>query len=67
MFIYPVEGKGVLKIGAGKLLEMEAEINSDMQRGRIANIDTQVKLEDAKALQEQLAKGSERFYQFDYK
>lgn len=64
MFIYPVEGKGVLENLRRKITEMEAEINSDMQRGRIANIDTQVKLEDAKALQEQLAKGSERFYQF---
>lgn len=64
MFVYPVEGKGVLENLRRKITEMEAEINSDMQRGRIANIDTQVKLEDAKALQEQLAKGSERFYQF---
>lgn len=64
MFIYPIEGKGVLEDLRRKITEMEAEINSDVQRGRIANIDTQVKLEDAQALQEQLAKGSERFYQF---
>lgn len=64
MFVYPVEGKGVLENLRRKITEMEAEINSDLQRGRLANIDTQVKLEDAKGLQEQLAKGSERFYQF---
>lgn len=64
MYIYPIEGKGVLEDLRRKITEMEAEINSDIQRGRIANIDTQVKLEDAKALQEQLAKGAERFYQF---
>ncbi len=64
MFIYPVEGKGVLDDLRRKITEMEAEINSDIQRGRIPNIDTQIKLEDAKALQEQLAKGAERFYQF---
>lgn len=64
MFIYPIEGKGVLENLRRKITEMEAEINSDLQRGRLANIDTQVKLEDAKGLQEQLAKGSERFYQF---
>lgn len=64
MFIYPVEGKGVLDDLRRKITEMEAEINSDIQRGKIANIDTQVKLEDARALQEQLAKGAERFYQF---
>lgn len=64
MFIYPIEGKGVLDDLRRKITEMEAEINSDIQRGKLANIDTQIKLEDAKSLQEQLAKGSERFYQF---
>lgn len=64
MYVYPIEGKGVLDDLRRKITEMEAEINSDVQRGRIVNIDTQVKLEDARALQEQLAKGAERFYQF---
>ena len=64
MFIYPIEGKGVLDDLRRKITEMEAEINSDIQRGRIPNIETQIKLEDAKSLQEQLAKGAERFYQF---
>jgi type IV secretory pathway VirB4 component len=64
MYIYPVEGKGILEDLKRKIGEMEAEIQTDLQRGRIANIETQVKLEDARALQEQLAKGSERFFQF---
>jgi len=64
MFIYPVEGKGVIEDLRRKIAEMEAEIAGDIQRGRIINIDTQVKLEDARSLQEQLAKGAERFFQF---
>ena len=64
MFIYPVEGKGVIEDLRRKIAEMEAEIAGDVQRGRIINIDTQVKLEDARSLQEQLAKGAERFFQF---
>lgn len=64
MFIYPVEGKGVIEDLRRKIAEMEAELAGDIQRGKIVNIDTQVKLEDARALQEQLAKGSERFFQF---
>lgn len=64
MFIYPVEGKGVIEDLRRKIAEMEAEIQGDVQRGRIINIDTQVKLEDARQLQEQLAKGAERFFQF---
>ena len=64
MHIYPVDGKSVMDDLRRKITEMEAEIQTDLQRGRIANIDTQVKLEDAQALQEQLAKGAERFYEF---
>lgn len=62
--IYPVDGKTIMDDLRRKITEMEAEIQSDLRRGRIANIDTQVKLEDARLLQEQLAKGAERFYQF---
>ncbi|MFC1653696.1 VirB4-like conjugal transfer ATPase, CD1110 family [Patescibacteria group bacterium] len=64
MFVYPVEGKTIMDDLRRKITEMEAEIQSDLSRGRIANIDTQVKLEDARILQEQLAKGAERFFQF---
>jgi type IV secretory pathway VirB4 component len=64
MFIYPVEGKSILDELHRKIAEMEAEIQSDIQRGRIVNPDTQAKLEDARALQEVLVKGVERFFQF---
>jgi type IV secretory pathway VirB4 component len=64
MHIFPVDGKTIMDELRRKITEMEAEIQSDLQRGRIANIDTQVKLEDARLLQEQLAKGAERFYEF---
>ncbi len=64
MFIYPVDGKGVVEDLKRKIAEMEAEIQSDIQKGKVINIDTQVKLEDARLLQEQLAKGAERFFHF---
>lgn len=64
MFVYPVEGKAIMDDLRRKITEMEAEIMSDLKQGRIAQIDTQIKLEDARVLQEQLAKGSERFFQF---
>ena len=50
MFIYPVDGKGVIEDLRRKIAEMEAELQGDIQRGRIINIDTQVKLEDARSL-----------------
>ena len=64
MYVYPVEGKGVLEELRRKITEMEAEMQSDLRRGRLPQVETQVSLEDAKGLQEQLAKGAERFFQF---
>jgi len=64
MFIYPIEGKAIMDDLRRKITEMEAEIMSDVKQGKIASIDTQIQLEDARNLQEQLAKGTERFYQF---
>lgn len=64
MFIYPVEGREVLDELRRKIGEMEAEIETDIKRGRIANVETEIKLDDAKSLQQELAKGAERFFQF---
>lgn len=64
MFIYPVESKSTLDDLRRKIAEMEAEISTDMQRGRVVDPSTQAKLEDALALQDQLVKGIERFFQF---
>lgn len=65
-YIYPVEGKTVLDDLRRKITEMEAEISTDIQRGKIVNPTTEAKLEDAKVLQEQLVKGIERFYQYSF-
>lgn len=65
-YIYPSEGKSVLDDLRRKITEMEAEISTDLQRGKIVNPSTVAKLEDAKILQEQLVKGAERFYQFSF-
>ena len=64
MFIYPVSSSEVLDNLKRKITEMEAEIQSDLRAGKISNINTEVKLEDAKYIREDLAKGSERFFQF---
>ncbi len=65
-YIYPVEGKTVLDDLRRKIAEMEAEIATDLERGKIVDPSTQAKLEDARSLQEQLVKGSERFFQFSF-
>lgn len=65
-YVYPVAGKSVLDDLRRKIAEMEAELSTDMQRGRIVDPATTAKLEDARALQEQLVKGIERYYEFSF-
>ncbi|HUW21192.1 MAG TPA: ATP-binding protein [Candidatus Bathyarchaeia archaeon] len=64
MFIYPIEGRSILDDLRRKIAEMEAEIQTDLERGRVVDPSTQAKLEDARSLQEELVKGIERFFQF---
>jgi len=65
-YVYPVDGKSVLDDLRRKIAEMEAEIGTDIERGKIVDPSTQAKLEDARSLQEQLVKGIERFYEFSF-
>jgi hypothetical protein len=62
MFIYPSSSKNILDDLKRKIAEMEATIQTDMERGRAIDPAVQVALDDAKGLQEQLVKGAERFF-----
>lgn len=64
MFIYPTESKTVLEELKRKIAEMEATIDSQMKAGKVVDPTIQVALDDALALQAELAKGAERFFQF---
>jgi len=64
MFIYPTDSSDILDNLKRKITEMEAEIQSDIRKGKISNINTEIKLNDARAIREQLAAGAERFFQF---
>jgi type IV secretory pathway VirB4 component len=64
MYIYPTEAKTVLEELRTKIAEMEATIENDMKAGKVVDPTVQVALDDALALQAELAKGSERFFQF---
>ncbi|OGE24893.1 hypothetical protein A3C26_02735 [Candidatus Daviesbacteria bacterium RIFCSPHIGHO2_02_FULL_39_12] len=64
MFIYPSESSGVLDELKRKVAEMEATIQTDFERGRAMDPVVEVALEDARALQDQLVRGVERFFQF---
>jgi conjugal transfer ATP-binding protein TraC len=64
MYIYPTESKAVLEDLKRKIAEMEATIENDMKGGKVVDPTVQVALDDALALQAELAKGAERFFQF---
>lgn len=64
MFIYPTKSAGVLDDLKRKIAEMEATIQTDVERGRNIDPAVSVALEDAQELQEQLVKGAERFFQY---
>lgn len=64
MFVYPSKSEEILENLKRKVGEMEATIQSDMKRGRVIEPSIQVALEDALSLQQDLAKGAERFFQF---
>ncbi len=64
MFVYPTETKGVLEDLKRKIAEMEATIEGDVKAGKVVDPTVQVALDDALALQAELAKGAERFFQF---
>ena len=65
-FIYPIEIKGMLDDLRHKIAEMEAELATDIERGKIVDPFTTSKLEDAQGLQEELVKGSEHIFEFAF-
>lgn len=64
MFAYPTESNKILHDLKRKIAEMEATIETDIKAGKVVDPTVQVSLDDALALQAELAQGSERFFQF---
>ena len=66
MFCYPTQSGDVLTDIRRKISEMEATLASDAENGKPADPKVEAALEDAMGLQEELAKGVERFFQFSF-
>ncbi len=64
MFIYPSTSSDVLSDLRRKIAEMEATLSSEIDEGQEVDPKIKASLEDALNVQEQLAKGVERFFQF---
>lgn len=63
MFIYPTQSADVLSDLRRKIAEMEATISSQEEEGLELDPKVSASLEDALSVQEELAKGMERFFQ----
>jgi conjugal transfer ATP-binding protein TraC len=66
MFCYPASSSDVLADLKRKIGEMQATLASDAEQGKVADPTVEAALEDALGLQEELAKGVERFFQFGF-
>lgn len=63
-FYYPVDSRLVMQRLKRKIGEMEATLNLDVEARKVVDPRVKVALEDAKQLQESLAKGTEKFFHF---
>jgi len=66
MFYYPVKSKVILDDLRRKITELEAMTMSNREKGRITDPKVSAALEDAQALQDQLVKGVEKYFQFSF-
>lgn len=64
MFAYPTSLNDVLSDLRRKIAEMEATISSQVEEGQVVDARVNASLDDAFALQEELAKSVERFFLF---
>ena len=64
MFCYPASGPDVLSDIRRKIAEMEATVSIQEEHGEVSDPKVIAALEDALSVQEELAKGMERFFQF---
>ncbi|MEI6887353.1 MAG: DUF87 domain-containing protein [bacterium] len=63
-FYYPIDSALILQKLRRKIGEMEATLNIDLEAGKVIDPYVKVALDDANILQEQLAKGTEKFFHF---
>lgn len=66
MFVYPSMSADILSDLRRKVAEMEATLASQEDEGQVTDARVKAALEDALQLQDELAKGVERFFQFSF-
>lgn len=66
MYVYPSMSSDILSDLRRKVAEMEATLASQEDEGQVQDARVKAALEDALALQDELAKGVERFFQLSF-
>ncbi|MEX2007510.1 MAG: ATP-binding protein [Candidatus Levyibacteriota bacterium] len=66
LFIYPTTSADILSDLRRKVAEMEATIASQIDEGQAVDPQVKAALEDALSIQDELAKGVERFFQVSF-
>lgn len=66
MFYYPIKAKAILDDLRRKITELEATTLSNREKGKVNDPVVEAALGDAQALQEQLVKGVEKYFQFSF-
>lgn len=66
MFVYPTSSPDILSNLRRKVAEMEATIASQIDEGQDVDPKVKAALEDALSIQDELAKGIERFFQLSF-
>lgn len=64
MYYYPVGTKEILKKLRRKITEMEAQLITEQEAGKLPSPDTELNIQDATQLQDELVEGTEKFFQF---
>ncbi|MEI7511268.1 MAG: ATP-binding protein [Candidatus Peregrinibacteria bacterium] len=64
MFIYPHDSGDIMKILRNKVAQMNSTMHMDRERGMGRDPSLEASLQDAEELRDQLARGTEKFFQF---
>jgi hypothetical protein len=64
MYYYPISTKDIVDKIRRKIAELEAQLNLELEGGRVPNAYAKVALQDALRQQEELASGAEKYFHF---
>lgn len=64
MYYYPIDTAEIIERIRKKIVDIEAQLNLELERGKVPNAYLKVALQDALLQQEELASGAEKYFHF---